>query len=171
MELQSKKILITGGCGFIGHHLVEHILKNTDWEIVILDRLDISGNLNRLTDLEIWEKEKHRVKFFWHDLKAAINPWLQEMIGEADYIIHLAAATHVDRSIENPMEFVMDNVVGTENILEYARTLKNLKYFINFSSDEVFGPALVGYSHKETDAFRPSNPYSATKAGAVCLAF
>ena len=65
-----KKLLLTGGAGFIGSHFIEHLLKETDWEIVILDRLDISGNLERLRDISIWEQEKHRVKFVWWDLKA-----------------------------------------------------------------------------------------------------
>ena len=61
-----KTILITGGGGFIGHHFVEGLLKKTDWDIVILDALTYAGNLNRLTDIDIWDKEKHRVKFVWH---------------------------------------------------------------------------------------------------------
>ena len=85
------------------------------------------------------------------------------MIGRVDYISHLAAGSHVDRSITHPMEFVMDNVVGTANILEYARKLDHLERFAYFSTDEVFGPAPL-LIIKMTDT--PTNPYSATKAGA-----
>ena len=172
-----SKILLTGGSGFIGHHFVEHLLKTTDHEVIILDRLDTSGNLNRLTDIDTWQQYKHRVKFLFCDLKAEINSYLINKIGQVDYIIHLAASTHVDRSITNPMEFVMDNVVGTTNLLNFARTpekggtQKNLKLFINFSTDEVFGPAKKGYFNKEEDPHRPSNPYAASKAGAVDMGY
>lgn len=168
-----KKLLLTGGCGFIGHHFVEGILKQTDWDIIILDRLDISGSLERLRDIKIWEKEKHRVKFIWWDLKAELNDFIKNDIGEVDYIWHLAASTHVDRSIQNPLLFVMDNVVGTCNILNFARELKNLKLFLYFSTDEVFGPAPKGVYFKEWDRYNSNNPYAASKAGAeeLCLAF
>ena len=167
------KILITGGAGFIGHHLVEGILKETDWEIVILDRLDVSGSLERLRDISIWEKEKHRVKFIWWDLKAPINQITANQIGKVDYIWHLAASSHVDRSIQDPLSFVMDNVVGTCNILNFAREIKGLKQFIYFSTDEVFGPAPEGVLYKEWDRYKSGNPYAATKAGAeeLCIAF
>ena len=166
-----KKLLLTGGAGFIGSHFVEHILKNTDWEIIILDRLDISGNLNRLTDIDVWEDQKKRVKFIFWDLKAELNPFVEKEIGEVDYIIHLAASTHVDRSITDPMAFVMDNVVATTNLLNFARKQTKLEKFINFSTDEVFGPAPIGYANKEEDAHRPSNPYAASKAGAVDMGY
>lgn len=166
-----KKILITGGAGFIGHHMVEAILKDTDWKIVILDRLDCSGNLNRLTDISIWEKNKNRVKFVWHDLKSEINPFIEKEIGEVDYIVHLASSTHVDRSIEDPLSFVMDNVVGTCNLLNFARKTPNLKKIINFSTDEVAGPAPAGVFFKENSPHKPSNPYAASKGGQVDLGY
>lgn len=171
-----KKILVTGGAGFIGHHFVEHILKNTDWNIVVLDRLDTSGNLNRLKDIEFYQKNKEefnqRVKFIWHDLKAEINEILESQIGtDLDYIYHLAASSHVDRSLQNPLGFVYDNVVGTCNILNFARKCPNLRLFFNFNTDEVFGPAPVGVNHKETDQHKPSNPYSATKSGQYALGY
>ena len=103
-----KRLLLTGFAGFIGSHIVEGVLKNTDWEIVGLDRLDLSVNLARLSDIEIWEKEKQRVKFIWWDLKSPINDQIVKMIGNVDYIWHLAASSHVDRSISDPMSFVMD---------------------------------------------------------------
>ena len=166
-----KRILITGGTGFIGHHLVDYVLEKTDWQVVILDRLDISGNLNRLIDLPTWEKEKHRVSFVFHDLKAEVNEFVARDIGKVDYIVHLAGSTHVDRSLENPMLFVLDNVVGTCNLLNFARTVKNLKLFVNFSTDEVFGPAQERYAHREGDSYKPSNPYAASKAGAAALGY
>lgn len=158
------KALITGGAGFIGHHLVEYLLKNTDWHLTLVDRLDCSGNLNRLA--EIGAAKNPRVSFVYHDLKAPMNDQLMAQIGEHDYILHLAAGTHVDRSIEDPMSFVMDNVVATTNILDFARKV-GCERFVNFSTDEVFGPAPVGVRYKEDDRYNAGNPYAATKAGAV----
>ena len=115
-----KKVLITGGAGFIAHHLIYYLLNNTDWTVDSLDRLDYSGNLNRLDNILSLDKlhYKSRVKIVYHDLKSEINPWIKKEIGKVDIILHLAAGSHVDRSIDYPMEFVLDNVVGTANILE-----------------------------------------------------
>ena len=164
----AKKILITGGAGFIAHHLIDKILSTTDWEIVTLDRLDFSGNLNRLNEVvcSYPENERKRVKIIHHDLKAELNPEISAAIGKVDYISHLAAGSHVDRSISYPLEFVMDNVVGTAHILDYARKLDNLERFSYFSTDEIFGPAPQGINYKENDRYNSTNPYSATKAGA-----
>ena len=167
----SKNVLITGGAGFIAHHLINHILNNTDWNVVSLDRLDFSGNLNRLHDLIKDNPNKHRLKIVYHDLKAAITPLTATRIGAPDIILHLAAGSHVDRSIDYPMEFVLDNVVGTCNILDFARGCNgSLEKFIYFSTDEVFGPAPPGVDYDEYDRYNSTNPYSATKAGGEELA-
>jgi len=170
-----KKVLITGGAGFIAHHLIYFLLRKTNWSIISLDRLDYSGNLNRLDNIlsTLENDQKSRVKIVYHDLKSEINPWIIKEIGNIDIILHLAAGSHVDRSIDHPMEFVLDNVVGTANILEYARTINEsnkLERFIYFSTDEVFGPAPKGIDYKENDRYNSTNPYSATKAGGEELA-
>ena len=163
-----KTILITGSAGFIGHHVVNYFLRNTDWNIVCMDRLDYSGDLNRLQEIleDLSSSDKKRISIIYHDLKAAINPQLISRIGSIDIIAHLAAGSHVDRSIEYPMEFVHDNVIGTVNLLEYARTLEELELFVYFSTDEIFGPAPIGVKYKENDRYNSTNPYSASKAAA-----
>jgi len=175
-QKMKERLLITGGAGFIGHHVIESLLTDTDYDIIILDRLDTSGNLNRLKEvLDSNEKWLPRVDFVWHDLKAPINEVLCKQIGKVQYILHLAAGSHVDRSIEYPMEFVMDNVVGTTNLLDFARlyTKDTLKLLLYFSTDEVFGSAPAGVNYREWDRYNSGNPYSASKAGAeeLCLAY
>ncbi|OGG58895.1 hypothetical protein A2765_00685 [Candidatus Kaiserbacteria bacterium RIFCSPHIGHO2_01_FULL_56_24] len=184
-----KRVLITGAAGFVGHHLLEHVLKNTDWNITALERLDTSGNLNRLPGINVWAKEKHRVRVVFHDLKAEINDSVGRMLGGPfDYIIHLAAGSHVDRSIEDPLLFFQDNCIGTVNLLNYARKgglRPNKKFkpgssdrafegkFQFFSTDEVYGPAPDHVSYKEWDRHNPNNPYAASKSAAeqACIAY
>ena len=139
---EEKTVLITGGAGFIGHHVIEGLLTTTSWNLICLDRLDFSGNLNRIADM-LTEKDmttRRRLKFVYVDLRSPVSEGSAGDIGKVDYILHLAAGSHVDRSIEYPMEFVMDNVVGTVNILEFARKYQpDLDRFVYFSTDEVFG--------------------------------
>lgn len=165
----SKNVLLTGGAGFIGHHLAQYLYANTDWNITFMDRLDGSGNMNRLAEMGFGSRRTDRWKFVYHNLRAPINDQLARQLGPFDYILHLAAATHVDRSISDPMEFVQDNVVATCNLLDFARQ-GGCDKFLQFSTDEVFGPAPPGVRYKEDDRFYCSNPYSATKAGAEELA-
>jgi len=162
------KILITGLCGFIGAHIVEHILKETDWDIVGIDKLTYASNgFERIKDIEAYDDK--RFKLFTADFTKPIDECLAEEIGEIDYILHMGAETHVDTSITEPGRFVQANILGAYEMLEYARKLKGLKKFIYFSTDEVYGPAPQGYEYKEGDRYNPGNPYAATKAGAECL--
>ncbi len=158
------RVLLTGGAGFIGSHVLSRLLKEGH-SVTIVDRLDTSGNLNRL----VQHKHDARLKVFHHDLRAPISDYLSGQLGSFDWILHLAAGTHVDRSIEHPLEFVYDNVVATCNLLDYARTVR-VKGFLQFSTDEVFGPAPEGTAYKEWDRYKSGNPYAATKAGAEELA-
>lgn len=163
------RILLTGGCGFIGHHFVEHLLKNTDWEIVVLDRLNYaSGGFDRLRDISAFDDK--RVLVLSGDFANPLSEGIKKEIGEVDYIFHLGAETHVDNSIKDPEPFVRSNVLGTMHMLNFARELKNLRCFFMFSTDEVFGPAPEGVFFKEDDPHNPSNPYAATKSGAEMLA-
>jgi dTDP-glucose 4,6-dehydratase len=179
-----KTILITGGAGFVGHHCVEHILKNTDWQIIILDSLNYAGNMNRITELDksypdgdvnkiadINAFDPKRIKFFWHDLRAPISGTLHKFFGKLDYCIHFAAESHVDRSLEDSIPFVTSNVLGTANLLEYFKNCQKDCKTLIFSTDEVFGAAPEGVYYKEDDRFKPSNPYAAAKAGEEMIAF
>ncbi|TSC98910.1 MAG: Nucleotide-sugar epimerase [Candidatus Peregrinibacteria bacterium Greene1014_49] len=113
-----KRVLLTGIDGFIGHHIAEGILKQTDWKVIGLSKIDTASTLHRLQDIEFWsQKYAGRVEFVFHDLRAPINPYVANRIGPVNYILHLAASTHVDRSIECPMEFVQDNVLRQRALL------------------------------------------------------
>lgn len=169
--MQKTRILLTGATGFIGSHFVEAILKETDWDVVMLDGLTYAGNPTRLKEIDVWDQEKHRTKFVWWDLKSPLTFSTEKEIGEVDYVLHLAAESSVDKSIQNPYGAVMGNVIGTVNLLDWAR-LHPVKKFIYFSTDEVYGPIDEG-TWDESARQAPGNPYSASKAAAedVCLAY
>ncbi len=173
--VESKNILITGGAGFIGHHLINYLLEHTNHRITTIDRIDTSSSLSRLQDVLKNNGEwKQRVNIVWHDLKSPVNNYIADQLGDVDIVLHLAAGSHVNRSIVDPLGFTLDNVVGTVNMLEYARhKLPNLELFLNFSTDEVFGPAVEGVTFSEDDRHNPCNPYSASKSGAehMCNAY
>ena len=166
-----KKILITGLCGLMGSNLCEHILKNTDWEIIGIDKLNYASNgFDRLRDINAYDDK--RVKVLAADLSLPFPMGLHQEIGKVDYVVHLAAETHVDRSLEDSIPFVKSNVLGTAYLLEYIKKYQpNLKKYIGFNTDEVFGPASEGVYHKETDKFYPSNPYSGAKGGQWCMEY
>lgn len=152
------KILITGGCGFAGSHVIEHVLKNTDWEIVIFDKLTYAASgLDRMR--EIRALDNNRVFLFSVDITRPLSIGIIKECKNVDYILHMAAATHVDKSIKDPRSFVYSNVVGTYNILEFAKQCESLKAFCYFSTDEVFGPAPEGVLFKEWDRYNCTNPY------------
>jgi len=127
------------------------------------------GDMNKLADIEVFDP--NRVKFVWHDLRAPISETVHSLIGKLDYLIHFAAESHVDRSLEDSIPFVTANVVGTANLLEYLKNYQPECKTLIFSTDEVFGPAPEGVYFKEDDGFKPSNPYAASKAGEEMMAF
>jgi dTDP-glucose 4,6-dehydratase len=168
-----KTILITGGCGFIGHHFVEHVFLNTNWNIIVIDKLSYASNgFERLRDTGCLNN--NRIKIFTNDLINPIPIGLKKELGNnINYIIHMAAETHVDNSIKDPKLFLDNNIGSTLNLLEYSRNLVNLEKFFYFSTDEVFGPALNNTLFKEWDRHKPTNPYSASKSAAeqICIAY
>lgn len=163
------KILVTGGAGFIGSAVVRHIIKNTNDSVVNVDKLTYAGNLESLGDVA------NNERYFFEQVdicdKNALNRVFQTH--QPDAVMHLAAESHVDRSIDGPSEFIETNIVGTYVLLEASRTYwnsldinKRLSFrFHHISTDEVYGD-LEGTTDlfKETTPYSPSSPYSASKA-------
>lgn len=162
---ENKTILVTGAAGFFGSHLIEEILVSSNWNIVALCRMTTIGDMDRLMGSDHVKTNLHRIKFIYHDLKFDIPEHISDKIGKVDYIVHAAANSHVDRSLIYPKQFFEDNVIGTVNLLEWYRHTNKESRFINFLTDEVFGPAPLDYDYKEDDRWRPSNPYSGSKCG------
>jgi len=163
-----KKVILTGANGFVGHHILEHFIKHTDWEIYCLDKLSYaSSGHDRIRDIDVFNDE--RVKIFTTDLCLPLQQGLIKELGDISYIFHVAADSHVDNSISDPVPFVQNNVNSTLHILEYARQLPNLEKFIYFSTDEVYGSAPVGKNYSEGERFNCGNPYSASKGAAECI--
>jgi len=157
-----KKILITGSAGFVGSHLVDHLLEKTTWDIVGLDSFKHRGDSSRVAT-------HPRYQIFACDLSSPISPRLTEQIGPIDFLVNMASESHVDRSIEDPVPFVQNNVNLALHILEYARKVKP-EVFIQISTDEVYGPAPEGLDHPEWSPILPSNPYAASKAAQEAVA-
>src|SRR5437867_5213586 len=164
MGMMTMRILVTGGAGFIGSHFVRLLLRREDTEVINLDALRYSGNLENLRDVE-----RHpRYTFIHGDIcdRALVDRVAREHRVEA--IVNLAAETHVDRSILEPDGFVKTDMVGTAVLLETARAL-SIKRFVQVSTDEVYGHIPRGRS-AETDPLAPRSPYSASKAAGDLLA-
>ncbi len=164
-----KRILLSGISGFVGSHLMSHLLKNTDYEIVGIASWRHKGMPTRVAEDENYKKDIDRVTIITHDLSAPLTPDLIERIGHIDIILNLASDSHVDRSITDPVPFITNNVALAINMLEFARICKP-ELFIQFSTDEVYGQANKDEYHKEWDAIKPSNPYSASKAAQEAIA-
>ena len=160
-----KNVLITGGAGFIGSHVVRlFVNKYPQYQITNLDKLTYAGNLANLKDVE----QSNNYSFIKADIVDAMA--IQNLFEEKqfDLVIHLAAESHVDRSITNPTEFVMTNVIGTVNLLNAARKIWNGnfegKMFYHVSTDEVYGTLGDKGFFTESTAYDPHSPYSASKA-------
>lgn len=167
MSTYKRNILITGGAGFIGSHLVRlFVTKYPDYRIVNFDKLTYAGNLSSLKDVE----NSNNYVFVKGDINdvESVNRVFSDY--NIDSVIHLAAESHVDRSISNPIEFVMTNVVGTANLLNAAKVFwkdvsmgRNIFYHV--STDEVYGSLGATGFFTEKSPYDPHSPYSASKAG------
>ena len=160
----SKTILVTGGAGFIGSHVVRRLVQNyPDYLVLNIDKLTYAGNLNNLHDIE----NKLNYRFFQIDItdKLAIDDLFNRH--SIDGVIHLAAESHVDRSITNPDEFILTNVVGTLNLLNACKSFWKVfdgKCFYHISTDEVYGSLGEDGLFTEETPYDPRSPYSASKA-------
>jgi len=159
-------ILITGGCGFIGSNLVRHLrAERPDWTVVNLDLLTYAGNLENLADLEA-DRQHVFVRGAIED-RGLVESLLEQH--RIDGVLHLAAESHVDRSILGPELFVRTNVLGTQILLEACHR-KKISRFVMVSTDEVYGSLGPTGAFTETSPLQPSSPYSASKAAADLLA-
>jgi len=157
-----KRVLVTGGMGFIGSNFVRHMLKvHSDMEIVNLDKLTYAGNPANLEDV------KERMTFVHGDICDA--ELVDGLMADVDQVVHFAAETHVDRSIQDAGSFVTTDVFGTYTLLD-AALRHDVDKFIHISTDEVYGEA-VDHPSLETDGLFPKSPYAASKAGADRLAY
>lgn len=160
-----KRLLLTGGAGSIGIHTLSHIMKITDWDVVVVDSFRHRGYCDRLaTHFANHPDDEKRTLVVTHDLTAPFSELTKKKIGKIDYIINMASLSDVEASIQEPVPFVMNNIALVLNMLEFAREAKP-EVFIQISTDEVFGPTKgKNDGYKEWDAKVPSNPYAASKS-------
>lgn len=163
-----EAVCVTGGAGFSGAHLCQHILDNSNLDVVVLDRLTYAGSLERLQDVR--RDYGQRLRFVFHDFRAAYPSSVLHALSDCRTIIHNGAETHVERSLSDPETFCQSNVIGTLQTLQAAITLQ-CEHFLYVSTDEVLGAAPEGVDYDELAQIRPSNPYSASKAGGEAMAF
>ncbi len=160
-----KRCLITGAGGSIGIHVMARFLRNTDWEIVAVDSFRHKGWCDRIVNhLERHPEDTKRITVITHDLTAPFSELTKKKIGHIDYIVHLASLSDVEASIQEPVEFIQNNVMLTTYLLEYAREI-HPDVFVMFSTDEVYGPTPDKTTvYREWSPIVPSNPYAASKA-------
>jgi dTDP-glucose 4,6-dehydratase len=157
------RLLVTGGCGFIGSNFIHYMLKEyPNYQIVNLDKLTYAGNPANLKEIE----SNPNYSFVQGDI--CDSQVVNEVMKKVDCVVHFAAESHVDRSIEDGSVFVRTNVLGTNTLLQSALA-HNIKKFIHVSTDEVYGSTMEG-SFTEKDNLNPSSPYSSSKAGSDLLA-
>lgn len=168
----SKRVLLTGASGFVGSHVLRHILTNTDWYVVCPTTFTHKGLSDRIRlAVDGLDEDYSRVKVIRCDLTAPISSVTANEFGKIDYVINVASESHVDRSIEYPANFIINNVSLICNLLDWARVAKPEKV-LHVSTDEVYGPAVGKHAHQEwIDQHLPSNPYSASKAAQEDIAF
>lgn len=166
------RVLLTGAGGFVGSHALRHLLANTDDDIVCPVTFQHKGLSDRIRlAMDDMPDAAHRVHVVRCDLASPISVVTDAAFGPIDYVLNFASESHVDRSITDPADFIINNVKLMCHLLDWAR-YANLKAFIQISTDEVYGPADPGTAHMEwVDLHLPSNPYSASKAAQEDIAF
>lgn len=165
-----KRVLVTGAGGSIGVHVVDHLMLNTDWEVIVTDSWRHKGHFDRIEQTLAHNPHwRERIFSITHDLTAPFTDRQIDRIGKIDYIINLASLADVWDSVADPVPFIRNNVDIVLNMLELARVLKP-ESFIQFSTDEVYGSADRDQGHPEWSNLLPSNPYSASKAAQEVIA-
>lgn len=167
------RVLLSGSSGFVGSHVLRHLLANTDWEIICPVTFRHRGNSDRIASALAGNDGWHRrVQVVICDLAAPVSETTAARFGPVDEIWNVASDSHVDRSITEPAGFTENNVALMLHLLDYARKARP-RLFLQMSTDEVYGPAPGGYRHREWDRILPSNPYSASKAAqeAISIAY
>lgn len=170
------RVLLTGASGFVGSHVLEHLLVNTDWDVVCpvtMRHMGTWDRLSRAVDRPGLEGTHDRVTTLVHDLAtpfSASEIGVMQARGPIDVFMNVASESHVDRSINDPVPFVRNNSDMMLNMLELARRITP-QVFLQMSTDEVYGPAERGHAHAEWETPYPSNPYSASKAAQEAYAF
>ena len=165
------RVLLTGAGGFIGAHTLRHLLLETDWDVVATDSFRHKGKCDRITcSLDGIGGWRERVTVITHDLAAPFSPQMAARIGAVDFVIAMASASHVDRSISDPAAFIRNNTDVALSTLEFCRAA-GPAHVILISTDEVYGPVERGSAgHPEWAPILPSNPYSASKAAQEAIA-
>lgn len=185
-QLSKRRVILTGIGGFVGSHVLDYLLKNTEWEIIGIDSFRHKGTLLRVVE-NVPLKYQNRVRVYTHDLTVPIDQQLENLIlnrhirestspnthylteNRIDYIFNLASESAVERSSADPVACLRNNYEITINMLEFARRVTP-SLFVQFSTDEVYGEAGPGKSHKEWAPIVPSNPYAASKAAQEAMA-
>lgn len=163
------KVLLTGASGFVGAHVLRHILMNTDWTVVAPVTFQHKGLPARIASSVCDQEWQDRVEIIHWDLRSPVDPINHARLEDVDVIWNVASESHVDRSIKYPGSFIRNNVDLILNVLELARTIRP-KLVLQMSTDEVYGPAHGDHRHREWEAVVPSNPYSASKAAQEAIA-
>jgi dTDP-glucose 4,6-dehydratase len=162
-------VLLTGASGFVGSHVLRHLLANTDWEITCPVSFRHKGLPARVASAVCDTDWAERVNIVHWDMRAPADPLTLHQFETCDVIMNVASESHVDRSISNPVAFVQNNVSLALNVLEVARAVQP-QVFLQMSTDEVYGPAYGDHRHTEWESAVPSNPYSASKAAQEAIA-
>ena len=164
----SKKILVTGGCGFIGSNFINWYFKTTDWDIVNVDALYYCASTENI-DLVVRESERYR---FYNENLCTSDLLSILIVNDITHVIHFAAQSHVQNSFTDAIQYTKDNILGTHHLLEACRQYGKIEKFIHISTDEVYGESMISNTEEkktEESIMCPTNPYAATKAAAELI--